>query len=142
MAEAGYSGTALPKKLGLKDGQAAGFIGLPDDLAFLKDAAAFQFVTDIDAQKLGAKSEVLDVLHVFSASRDYLAHHRGAMLGAIKRDGMIWICWPKKASKVPTDVTEDVLREIFLPIGLVDIKVCAVDEVWSGLKFVIRKELR
>jgi hypothetical protein len=63
-------------------------------------------------------------------------------MARIRQDGMIWISWPKKASKVPTDVTEDVIRSIALPLGLVDVKVCAVDEVWSGLKLVIRKELR
>ena len=63
-------------------------------------------------------------------------------MGRIKQNGMIWISWPKKSSKVPTDVTEDVIREIVLPLGLVDVKVCAIDEVWSGLKLVIRKENR
>lgn len=63
-------------------------------------------------------------------------------MAAIARDGTIWISWPKRASKVPTDITEDVIREVVLPIGLVDVKVAAVDETWSGLKLVIRKELR
>ena len=64
------------------------------------------------------------------------------MLPLIARDGMIWISWPKKAAKVETDITEDVIRAVALPLGLVDVKVCAVDETWSGLKLVIRKELR
>lgn len=89
----------------------------------------------------GISAEV-DVLHIFTKARAALEDYGTAMLGAIKRDGMIWISWPKKASKVSTDMSEDVIRELLLPIGLVDVKVCAVDTVWSGLKLVIRKELR
>jgi len=142
MAEAGYSGTPLPKKLGLKDGQAVGFFGLPDALAFLGDAADFQAVTHLGAESLTASKARFDVLHVFTSSRALLEDNAQAMERAIKRDGMVWVSWPKKASRVPTDITEDVLREVFLPIGLVDVKVCAVNDIWSGLKFMIRKELR
>lgn len=71
-----------------------------------------------------------------------LANNIETFMGHIKQDGMIWISWPKKSAKVPTDVTEDVIREIILPLGLVDVKVCAVDAIWSGLKLVIRKENR
>lgn len=83
-----------------------------------------------------------DVLHIFTKARAALDDYALAMLKAIKRDGMVWISWPKKASKVPTDMTEDVIREVLLPTGLVDVKVCAVDEIWSGLKLMVRKELR
>lgn len=83
-----------------------------------------------------------DVIHGFTASLKVLADNAKPLMDTIDRNGSIWISWPKKASKVETDITEDVIREIVLPIGLVDVKVCAVDAVWSGLKLVIRKELR
>jgi len=75
-------------------------------------------------------------------SRRKLTNQLPRLISSIRQDGMIWVSWPKKASKVPTDVTEDVIRSVALPLGLVDVKVCAVDDVWSGLKLVIRKELR
>jgi len=83
-----------------------------------------------------------DLVLVFVTSAAELARRTPALKAAIAPDGMIWVAWPKKASKIPTDVTEDVIREIVLPTGLVDVKVCAIDETWSGLKLVIRKELR
>jgi hypothetical protein len=76
------------------------------------------------------------------ARRADLEGNGKALMESIQRDGTIWISWPKKASKVPTDITEDVIRDVLLPVGLVDVKVAAVDETWSGLKMVIRKELR
>jgi len=82
------------------------------------------------------------VIHGFTASRAVLADAAKPLMDSIDRDGSIWISWPKKASKVATDITEDVIREVVLPIGLVDVKVAAVNEIWSGLKLVIRKELR
>jgi hypothetical protein len=83
-----------------------------------------------------------DYVHLFVTERATLEAVATKLFDVLKPDGMLWISWPKKSSRVPTDVTEDVLREILLPPGLVDVKVCAVDETWSGLKFVIRKELR
>ncbi|MHB1111574.1 MAG: DUF3052 domain-containing protein, partial [Devosia sp.] len=83
-----------------------------------------------------------DVIHGFTASRAVLEANAKPLMEAIARDGAIWISWPKKASKVATDITEDVIREVVLPIGLVDVKVAAVNDIWSGLKLVIRKELR
>lgn len=142
MVEAGYSGTPLPKKLGLKDGQTVGFVDLPAELEFLKQAAGFASVMDLGAAELGTYERQFDVLHIFTKARAMLEDQGQAMMGAIKRDGMVWISWPKKASKVQTDMTEDTIRELLLPIGLVDVKVCAVDAVWSGLKMMIRKELR
>lgn len=142
MAEAGYSGTPLPKKLGLKDGQIVGFFDLPAAHADLKTAALFTAIEDLAADRLGKDRERFDVLHLFLTERERLELLAGHMGAAIKRDGMIWISWPKKSSKVPTDITEDVIRSVLLPTGLVDVKVCAVDEIWSGLKLVIRKELR
>jgi hypothetical protein len=83
-----------------------------------------------------------DIVHAFATRKATLAQTLGALRVAIRPDGALWVSWPKKAAKVPTDITEDVIRELALPLGLVDVKVCAVDAVWSGLKLVIRKELR
>jgi len=141
VAEAGYSGTPLAKKLGLEDGQVVGFVDLPATLSELKEARDFEAVAELNWDGLKGASG-FDVLHVFTKVRADLEANAKVLMAAIKRDGMVWISWPKKASKVETDITEDVLREVFLPIGLVDVKVCAVDTVWSGLKFMIRKQLR
>ena len=83
-----------------------------------------------------------DVIHGFTTSRAVLEKNGKALMERSQRDGTIWISWPKKASKVVTDITEDVIRDVVLPIGLVDVKVAAVNDIWSGLKLVIRKELR
>jgi hypothetical protein len=83
-----------------------------------------------------------DIVHIFSTERARLTAALRDSLDRLKQDGMIWVSWPKKSSKVPTDITEDTIREVALPMGLVDIKVCAVDAVWSGLKLVVRKENR
>jgi hypothetical protein len=139
MSESGYSGTPLPKKLGLKPEMAALFIALPDSLSHLAEevTGALQ-ATDLAS----ADASGLDYAHVFETSRAALEEHALRLKAMLKPAGMLWISWPKKASKVPTTITEDVLREVFLPTGLVDVKVCAVDEIWSGLKFMLRKELR
>jgi hypothetical protein len=139
MSESGYSGTPLPRKLGLKPEFAALFIALPDGLAWLLD--------DMPAARRAAAlapsgADALDYLHIFETSRPALEDHAARLKAMLKPSGMLWISWPKKASKVPTTITEDALREIFLPTGLVDVKVCAITEVWSGLKFMLRKELR
>ena len=131
IAEAGYSGTPLARKLGLKAGQAVAFVGLPASLAHLHDAAEFrriELAPDWRALPEGAR----DVIHMFTRSAAEV----------IEADGMIWISWPKKASKVPTDVTEDTIRNPALADVLVDVKVCAVDAVWLGLKLVVRREMR
>jgi hypothetical protein len=137
-AMAGYSPNPLTKKLGLKDGMAAMLIAVPDHLTGISGFPGFASLETIAA----GGSRGLDYIHWFTASRQDL--HDGLLLvtSRLKADGMLWISWPKKASRVPTDITEDVLREIFLPVMLVDVKVCAVDEVWSGLKFMWRKEHR
>jgi hypothetical protein len=141
MAEAGYSGTPLAKKLGLKDGQAVAFVALPDSLNFLTDAAAFRRVertADWRTLPDGAR----DVIHLFTKSAAEVVDALPILRDKIAPDGMIWVSWPKKASKVLTDVTEDVIRNRALADVLVDVKVCAVDAVWSGLKLVVRRELR
>ena len=131
---AGYSGTPLWKKLGLKDGMRTARIDAPDEYAELLGEASACHWIDL--------SKGIDFVHIFATERARLETAVAEARGLIQPAGMIWTSWPKKASKVPTDITEDVIREIALPIGLVDVKVCAVSDVWSGLKLVIRKELR
>ncbi len=141
IAEAGYSGTPLPKKLGLKDGQHVAFAGLPDGLSELARARAFASVELRDAwDRIEGKG--LDFIQMFTRSAETVARAVPGLRGHIRPEGMIWVSWPKKASKVPTDVTEDTVRDTALAHDMVDVKVCAVDEVWSGLKIVIRKERR
>jgi len=142
MSDAGYSGTPLAKKLGLKDGQRALFIDLPADLAELTQARQFVEASRITADQVGAVSPGYDVVHLFTATRSVLEALAQPLMTLIARNGMIWVSWPKKAARVATDITEDVIRTVVLPLGLVDVKVCAVDQTWSGLKLMIRKELR
>ena len=133
---AGYSGTPLVKKLGIKPGFRVYVRHPPQDY--------LELVKPIPESVTMLKRLVNDVdfIHFFVKQRRELEKQLPKYQAKMCQDGMIWISWPKKASKVPTDVTEDVIREVCLPMGLVDVKVCAVDEVWSGLKLVIRKELR
>ncbi len=140
-AQAGYSGTPLPKKLGLQDGQVAGFVGLPESLEHLLASRAFASVEKVgDLSDFSGKA--YDYIHLFTKSGATVDAAISRLRSSIRPDGMIWMSWPKKASKVPTDVTEDVIRDRALQDVLVDVKVCSVDEVWSGLKLVIRKEHR
>ena len=141
MADAGYSGTPLAKKLGLKDGQAVAFVRLPDSLQPLTEAALYrriELAPDWRALPEGAR----DVTHLFTTEAGELAQALPVLRDLIAADGMIWVSWPKKAAKAPTDVTEDVIRRLALSDVLVDVKVCAVDAVWSGLKLVVRTEHR
>jgi hypothetical protein len=128
---AGYSGTPLPTKLGIKDGHVVVALGGP--------AGVVDSLGTSVRRRLPARA---DVVLLFTTERRVLEQRMPALRQAIHPDGCFWVCWPKKASKVPTDITEDVIREVVLPTGLVDVKVCAVDDTWSGLKIVIRKELR
>ncbi|MDR3471797.1 MAG: DUF3052 domain-containing protein [Devosia sp.] len=141
IAPAGYSGTPLVKKLGLREGQRALFLDLPPSLGWLAEAAAFGRLKQAGWEGMATAAE-LDFVHGFTATRAVLEDNAVQLRRAITPGGMVWISWPKQASKVATDITEDVIREVLLPTGLVDVKVAAVDEVWSGLKLVIRKELR
>ena len=133
---AGYSGTPLAKKLGLKPGMRAWFHDMPGSVRAEIDPQAVG-VSEQDAASAG-----LDYAHVFTADRATLERELAALRQLIAPAGTIWASWPKKAAKVPTDITEDTIRDIALPLGLVDVKVCAVDGTWSGLKLVIRKTLR
>ena len=141
MADVGYSGTPLARKLGLKAGQAVAFVGLPECLTYLAQAAAFRRI-ERAADWRGLPDGAWDVIHLFTKEANEVVEALPVLRDLIEPDGMIWVSWPKKASKVPTDVTEDVIRNRALADVLVDVKVCAVDEVWSGLKLVVRKEMR
>ncbi len=133
---AGYSGTPLATKLGIKPGFRIFTYGAPADYASL----LAPLPDDVTFVKKLTKS--VDLIHLFTKSAAELDAKLRSWRNNMKSDGAVWISWPKKASKVPTDITEDVIRTIALPMGFVDIKVCAVDETWSGLKLVVRKELR
>jgi hypothetical protein len=133
---AGYSPNRLNRKLGLKPGYRIAVVNPPDRYWDLVDPLPDGVAV------AGPRAKQLHFVHVFVERRAELARALPKLLARIRQDGMIWVSWPKKTSGVPTDVTEDVVREIALPMGLVDVKVCAVDEVWSGLKLVIRVEQR
>jgi hypothetical protein len=130
---AGYSGTPLAKKLGLKDGFKVRLIHPPKYY--------WKLFSDLPDVRETTRAPY-DFIHLFTTKRQELAKELPKLLKQITRDGMIWVSWPKKSSGVATDITEDTIRAECLPMGLVDVKVCAVDETWSGLKLVIRKELR
>ncbi|HSI17139.1 MAG TPA: DUF3052 family protein [Sphingomonas sp.] len=132
----GYSGTPLAKKLGFKPGQRAWFADMPDSVRAEIDLAAIGLIL-LDEAEPGT-----DAAHIFVTARTDLERYIGLLRERLAPDGMLWVSWPKKASKVPTDITEDTIRAVALPTGLVDVKVCAVDEIWSGLKLVVRKALR
>ena len=132
MATTGYSGKALWQKLGLKPGLRVRLAHAPDNYFSLCGFDAAQ-VAQV-ARKTGA----YDFAHVFATQRAALERDLPDLIGRLADKGMLWISWPKKSAKVATDISEDTLREIILPLGLVDIKVCAVDAVWSALKFVRR----
>ena len=128
----GYSGTPLPKKLGIKDGFRVALLDAPADVrAELRDS-----LTGCEIVK--GDSGPLDFILLFSKSNGDLVPRLKQAAKALAPAGMLWISWPKKTSGVSTDLTEDTIREIGLKAGLVDVKVCAVTDVWSGLKFVIR----
>jgi hypothetical protein len=132
----GYSGTPLAKKLGLKPGQRAWFADMPDSVR-----------AEIDPEEIGlfllaAPEAGMEAAHIFVTARVDLERHIAAVREFIAPHGMLWVSWPKKASKVPTDITEDTIRTVALPTGFVDVKVCAIDPIWSGLKLVVRKSLR
>lgn len=132
----GYSGTPLAKKLGIKDNSVVVSINAPKEysswLAPLPPAVEFK-------KTAGAST---DIVHLFVSEKSDLAKSLGSLRKTLRPDAMVWVSWPKKSSGVATDIVEDTIRELALPLGFVDIKVCAVSDVWSGLKLVVRKELR
>lgn len=135
-AGAGYSGTPLAKKLGIKDGAAVLLINPPKNYRALLAPMpeGVRFVTRV--------SDTTDLVHGFFARKAELQKSLADLRHRIRPDAVVWVSWPKKASKAPTDIVEDTVREVALPMGYVDIKVAAFDEVWSALKLVIRKSLR
>lgn len=131
MKTTGYSGTPLAKKLGIKEGFSIRIVNQPDHYFYLFE----DFPENIDIRK--EKKTKKDFIHYFTKQSKELDRDIISLKNEIVSNGMIWISWPKKSSKIITDVTEDVIRHLALTNGLVDIKVCAVDDVWSGLKLVI-----
>jgi hypothetical protein len=131
---AGYSGTPLAKKLGIKPEARLAVLDAPDDFV----------IPDLPPGVIARTSArgTFDVIVSFHTSRAALARRIPTLMRALDVDGGLWISWPKRASGLATDITEDVLREVILPTGLVDVKVCAVDDTWSGLRFCLRKDLR
>jgi hypothetical protein len=133
---AGYSGTPLAKKLGIKPGTCLCALDAPahytELLAPLPEGVAIEAAFTPDC----------DLVHLFVTLRVDLERALTQLRAQMRTDAMIWVSWPKKASKVATDISEDTIRAVALPMGLVDVKVCAVDAVWSGLKLVIRRQLR
>ena len=136
MSPAGYSGAPLPKKLGIVEGARVCAIGAPGDYRALLGPLP-------PGVEFGSRvSAATGIVHLFCDRRLDLARRLEALRERIAPNAAVWVSWPKKASRVPTDITEDAIREIALPLGYVDVKVCAVSEIWSGLKLMIRKELR
>jgi hypothetical protein len=136
VSAAGYSGTPLAKKLGFKSGFTAAYIAAPDGF----DALLGELPGDVVVRK--QLRGPLDLVVCFVTARRDLEKRLPKLRAALAPAGMLWVAWPKRASGVATDMTEDVVREVALPTGLVDTKVAAIDETWSGLRLVIRKELR
>jgi hypothetical protein len=139
---AGYSGKSLPDKLGYKPGSVVAFLALPAALAGLTESVPFAKITRGKDWAKPLPAGAFDLIHAFTTSAAEIALHLAALQAALKPDGVIWVSWPKKGAKVATDVTEDIIRAEALKLDLVDVKVAAVDAVWSGLKLVIRKERR
>jgi hypothetical protein len=136
MATSGYSGTPLAKKLGLKAPLKLLTVHAPKEYA--------SWLGELpEGVKLVTKAKPpIEAAHVFTAESAFLDAMLSKLRNELTQNGFVWVSWPKKSSKVPTDIMEDTVREIALPLGFVDIKVCAVSEIWSGLKLVIRKSER
>ncbi len=136
MTSIGYSGTPLWKKLGLKEGQTVFLYKPPENLTNLLEGLpdGIRFVKSVRSK--------IDFIHIFARTKRELETAIRKYRHRIQDNGVIWVSWYKKAAKIPTDITEDTIRQVCLPTGLVDVKVCAVDEQWSGLKLVVRSDNR
>jgi hypothetical protein len=132
----GYSATPLARKLGITGGTRVLTKNAPEDYPDWLEPVPPGVIFE---KRL---SETTDVVHVFAAQKDELAMELSALRTRIRKDAVVWVSWPKKSAKLPTDITDNAVREVALPLGFVDVKVCAVSEVWSGLKLYIRRELR
>jgi len=132
MANIGYSGTPLSKKLGITPSLRLFTINAP------KEYKAWLGELPEGALLVTKTRKPVEAVHLFTTESAFLNAILSKLQNELKQDGFIWVSWPKKSSKVPTNITDDVIREIVLPLGFVDVKVCAVSEIWSGLKLVIR----
>jgi hypothetical protein len=132
----GYFATPLAQKLSLKDGLRTWWCGMPDSVRAEIAAAALKL------QLLDSPEPPIDAAHLFVRERDVLDCELRLLLPLLAPGGFVWVSWPKKTAKVATDIAEDSIRAVALPLGLVDVKVCAVDATWSGLKLIIRKAHR
>jgi hypothetical protein len=132
----GYSGTPLAKKLGIKEQANVVAVDAPKGYRALLEPlpASVRFSSKVD--------RTADIVHVFSIEKSKLSRALAAYRRKLDSRAVVWVSWPKKSAKVATDITEDVVREVALPLGFVDVKVCAIDDMWSGLKLVVRKALR
>lgn len=132
---AGYSGTPLPRKLGIKPGMTVSIVDAPDEFGLSSD----EMPDDVDTRPGDGPADIYLIFadHVASAVANF-----SRVMRSLPPNGSIWMAWPKKSSGVETDITENTLRELFLSTGMVDNKVCSIDETWSGLRFVVRKENR
>lgn len=133
---AGYSGTPLAKKLGVKDGQRTWRHEMPRAVA--EEIAR----SDVRPTLVESRASGLEMAHIFVTRRSELARLLSQLRDRLAQDGALWVSWPKKSAKVETEITEDTIREVALPLGFVDVKVCAIDDTWSGLRLVIRKSER
>lgn len=129
----GYSGTPLAKKLSLRDGMRVWWEGMPGNV---RDEIGSE---GLQLSMLDAPEPPVDAAHIFVAERFELEAQLRELMPMLGPGGFIWVSWPKKASNVPTDITEDIIRDVCLPMGLVDVKVCAIDATWSGLKLMRRR---
>jgi hypothetical protein len=142
LTHAGYSVRPLSEKLGYRPGATIAFVALPDDLSDLPGSVDFGKVARRQDWQRPLGPVPFDIIHAFTKSRAELVAGLPRLRRGLVPDGMIWVSWPKQASKVPTDVTEDVIRAEALKLDLVDVKVAAIDNTWSGLKLVIRVDRR
>jgi len=137
-ARAGYSGTPLAKKLGIKAASRVLLSGAPEDYMNLLEPLPAGVVFE----KGESANPRVDIAHVFVTRKEDLTRQLASLRKQLRADAALWISWPKKSAKLPSTVSEDTIRELALPLGFVDVKVCAVSDVWSGLKLVVRKALR
>ncbi len=135
---AGYSGTPLPKKLGIKPGVRVALLHAPDGI----EATLGSLPDDVYLQHGLRRGQRVDLIVGFVTERQHLARNIGWLVTTLPPDGAFWVAWPKRASKMATDMTDHAVRDIALPMGWVDVKVCAIDATWTGVKLVLRKELR
>ncbi len=133
---AGYSGTPLAKKLGITESSRVFLANPPEDYEYLVEPLPAGVVFETQA------GQSVDIAHIFVTKKEDLVKRLAVLRQTLRPNATVWVSWPKKAAKVPTTITEDTIREVAFPLGFVDVKVCAVSEVWSGLKLVVRKDLR